>query len=66
MELDAGAELDATECMEAVGGDLVGGTDLVSGHGRRMECGHDGRRESGWLASGADERSPSRERGHAA
>jgi hypothetical protein len=38
VELDAGAELDATECSEVVGAKLGGGTDLGSGCGRRMEA----------------------------
>jgi hypothetical protein len=38
VELDAGAELDATECSEVVGAELGGGTHLGSGCGRRMEA----------------------------
>jgi hypothetical protein len=45
MELDAGAELDATECSEVADAKIVGGTDLSSGRGRRMEYDRDGRRE---------------------
>jgi hypothetical protein len=43
MELDTGKELNATECAE-----VVGGMDLSSDHGRRMERGRRGRRASGW------------------
>jgi hypothetical protein len=73
VELDTSAELHVTECAEVVDAELIGGTDLGSGRGKRMECGRDGRRESGRLAGnagrgGADERrgwSPSREWGRA-
>ena len=35
VELDAGAELDATECAKVVGDvELGGGTDLSTGHSR--------------------------------
>jgi len=47
VELDAIAEFDATECLEVVGAELIGGMDLDSGRGRRMECGRDGGCESG-------------------
>jgi hypothetical protein len=47
VELDAGAELDATECAEVADAELVGDTDLVSVHSKRMEHGRDGRHESG-------------------
>jgi hypothetical protein len=47
MELDANAELDPIECSEVSDAELVGGTDLGSGHGMRMERGRDGRREFG-------------------
>jgi hypothetical protein len=33
---------------KVVGVELVDGTDLSRGRGRRMEHGHDGKRESGW------------------
>jgi hypothetical protein len=32
VDLDAGAELDATECVEVISAKLFGGTDLGSGH----------------------------------
>jgi hypothetical protein len=63
VELDAIAELDSTEYSEAAGAELVGGTNLNSGRGRRMERDRDGRCVG---RGGADERrrqSPSRERG---
>ena len=68
VELDAGTELDATECSEVTDAELVGGTDLNSGCGRRIECGRDERRESELRASGtsgggAGERSLSRDGG---
>ena len=47
MELDAGTELDATECLEVADAVLIGGTSLGNGRGRRMERGHDGRHKSG-------------------
>jgi hypothetical protein len=48
VELDAGAELNATECSEVADAELNGGTDHGSGHGRRMERDRDGRRKSRW------------------
>jgi hypothetical protein len=54
VERDTGVELDATECAEVAGPELVDGTDLSSGRGRWMERIHDGRHEYG--RSGAGER----------
>jgi hypothetical protein len=34
--------------LEVAGAELVGGTDLGSGHGKQMKRGHDGRPESEW------------------
>jgi hypothetical protein len=82
VELDAGTEyVDATECAEVTGAELIGDTDLSNGRGRRMERGRDGRHESGRWAGGAGrggagrvcptsedgagERSPSHEQGRA-
>ena len=68
MELDAGAELDATECSEVASAELGGGTDLGSGRGRWMECSCNGRHESERREGSAGEQrrqSPSRERGQA-
>ena len=48
VELDNGVELDAIEYREVAGAELISGTDLGSGRGKRMECGRDGRRESRW------------------
>jgi hypothetical protein len=45
VEFDTGAELDATECAEVVGAELVGGTDRGSDHGRWMERNRDERCE---------------------
>jgi hypothetical protein len=45
MELIA-VELDATDYVEVTGAELVGGTNLDSGRSRRMEHGHDRKRES--------------------
>jgi hypothetical protein len=42
VEIDTGAELDATECAEVAGAELVAGIDLGSGRGRWMERSHDG------------------------
>jgi hypothetical protein len=53
MELNAGVELDATECAEVIGAELVSGMDVGSGRGRQMEHGRDRRRESRRRASGA-------------
>jgi hypothetical protein len=47
VKLDAGAKLDATECAEIIGAELVGGTNHGSGRGRQLERGRYGRRESG-------------------
>jgi len=51
VELDAGVELDATECSKVADAQLVYGSNLGSGRGRRMERGRDERRESGRWAS---------------
>jgi hypothetical protein len=40
-------ELDATVYVEVAGAELVSGTDLGSGRGKRMECGRDDRGEVG-------------------
>ena len=45
MELDTGAELDATECAEVAGAELISVTNLDSGRDRWMEHSRDGRRE---------------------
>jgi hypothetical protein len=45
--LDAGAELDATKCMEVASVEHIGNTNLGSGRDMWMECGRDGKRESG-------------------
>ena len=45
VELDACAELDATEHAEVASAELIGGMDLGSGSDRRMERGRDGRHE---------------------
>ena len=55
VELDVGAELDATERAEVASVELIGSTNLNSGRDRHMECGRDGRRESGRGARGAGE-----------
>jgi hypothetical protein len=39
VELNTRAELDATECVEVAGAELVGGMDLGSGHGGRCDYG---------------------------
>jgi hypothetical protein len=58
VELEAGAELDVTECAEVAGAKIVGCTDLSSSSGRRMERGRGGRREFrragcvGWGSAG--------------
>jgi hypothetical protein len=55
VELNAGAELDATECMEVTGVEHVGAMDLGRGCGIWMEYGHDGKRKSekGWRRQAA-------------
>jgi hypothetical protein len=52
VELNTGADLDATKCSEVTGAELGGSTDLGSGRGRRMERDRYGRRDSGWQAGG--------------
>ena len=47
-ELDASAELDATECAEVADAELVGSTNLGNGRGKRIERGRKGRHESIW------------------
>jgi hypothetical protein len=37
VELNTRAELDATECVEVAGAELVGGMDLGSGHDGRCD-----------------------------
>jgi hypothetical protein len=58
-------ELNATEYAEVVGAEFIGGTDLGSVYGRRMERGRDGRCESGrggmWRGRGRRRQSSSRE-----
>jgi hypothetical protein len=48
VELDTDIELDAPECAEVAGAEIIGGTDIGSGHDRWMECSRDGRREYRW------------------
>jgi hypothetical protein len=47
VELDTGAELDATECAEVTGAELFAGMDLGSGCNRWMERSLDWRSEYG-------------------
>jgi hypothetical protein len=47
VELDTGAEFDATECAEVDGVELVGGTNLGGGRGMWMERGRDRRHKYG-------------------
>jgi hypothetical protein len=44
--LNTGTKLEATEWLRVTGVELIGGTDLDRGRGRRMEHSCDGRRES--------------------
>jgi hypothetical protein len=45
VKLDTSEELDAMECVEVAGAELVNGTDLSSSRGRWMECSRDRRHE---------------------
>jgi hypothetical protein len=55
VELDAGTELDATECVEVVDAELVSGTNIGSGRGRRIERGRDrSASPNGWQAARAE------------
>jgi hypothetical protein len=56
VDLDASADLNATEYAEVAGAELVSCTDLDSGYGKRMERNCDSRRKSG---RGQHQRSPS-------
>jgi hypothetical protein len=60
VELNTGAELDATESAEVAGAKIVGYMDLGSGRGKRMERGRNGRREFRRRAGSASRVRPAR------
>jgi hypothetical protein len=58
VELDTGAKLDATECAEVAGVELVGGTNLDGGRGTWMERGRNGRHKYGAGGTRSGEAAP--------
>jgi hypothetical protein len=52
VELDAGAELDATECLEVADAEPINDMDLDCGRDRRMERSRNRRYKSEWQEGG--------------